>query len=227
MIPAIDGTINPSVSKLNNIDENFSNFLTLLTTQLQNQDPTEPADTNQLTQQIATLSQVEQQLETNKNLEAMITLFGSTQYNSLVSYIGRQIEAEGDVAELKDGNADFVYYLGADADTVEITIKDSTGAVVYTGSGTQVAGRNVFEWDGNNNNGEAMEEGTYTVEVAAKDATGEDVIARTFITGIVTSIDSAGGAAFLSIGDIAIPLELVTSVRMVEDDTPPDPDPDP
>ena len=214
MISAISGTTNPSTGSLNRIDKNYEGFLRLLTTQLKNQDPSDPTDTNQLTQQIATLSQVEQQLKTNDNLEKLIAMYGATQYNSVVSYIGKQIEAEGNVAELKGGDARFVYYLGQQANSVDITIKSASGAVVYTGTGTQIAGRNVFAWDGKNSLGQDMEEGTYNIEVVAKNASGEAIDSKTFITGVVTSVDSANGQAYLSIGDIAIPLANVTSIRL-------------
>src|SRR5689334_12301051 len=97
------------------------NFLKLLTTQLQNQDPTNPLDTNQMTQQIAMLSQVEQQVNTNKNLEQLVTLMSSTQYNSIVSYIGKQIEAPGNAGALQNGHALFAYYLQGAADHTNIT----------------------------------------------------------------------------------------------------------
>ncbi|MFW0777614.1 MAG: flagellar hook assembly protein FlgD [Rickettsiales bacterium] len=227
MIDALSGLTNPSVTSTGQYDQNYTDFLTLLTTQLQNQDPSDPTDTNALTQQIATLSQVEQQLKTNDNLETLIGLYGATQYNSVVSYIGKQVEAEGDIAELKDGEANFVYYLNADAATVDITIKNSAGAVVYKGPGTLEAGRNQVTWDGKDEFGNDLEEGTYTIEVAAKDAENNDIESRTFISGIVTSVDSANGQAYLSIGDIAIPLELVTSIRLADTTPPPPPEPDP
>ncbi len=195
------------------IDRNYEDFLKLLTTQLQNQDPTEPTDTNQLTQQIATLSQVEQQMNTNNNLEKLITLFNSTQYNSVVGYIGKQVEAEGNAGALKDGQARFAYYLGGEADDVRITIKDKAGSVVYEGIGDKAAGRNEFLWDGKNKQGQAMPAGTYNIAVKALDSGGEEVKSKTYITGIVDSVDSLNGGVYLSFGDISVPLEQVISVR--------------
>lgn len=196
-----------------NISSNYEDFLRLLTTQLQNQDPTSPTDTNQLTQQIATLSQVEQQLKTNDNLERLITMFGATQYNSVVSYIGKQIEAQGDVGALQNGKGLFAYYLERAAASIEVTIKDASGNVVYTGSGTTLAGRNQFTWDGKNNAGEQMPDGTYKIEVSAKDGNNNDILSKTYVTGVVTSIDSADGVVYLSFGDISVPIEKVISIR--------------
>lgn len=290
-----------STDKLNNVSQNYTDFLKLLTTQLKNQDPSAPTDTNQLTQQIATLSQVEQQISTNKNLEKLVSMYSATQYNSVVSYIGKRIEAEGNVSALttgkvnfaynlqssastvdltikdksgntvrnitltgikgagvnnyvwdgqdnqgnqmssgdytitvsaksntgetvtaiggtgtlKNGTPEYVYYLASEANNVAITIKDSSGAVVRkdTTSGTKLAGRNEYTWDGKDNNGNTMPAGNYTIEVSATDAAGKDIVSKTYMTGIVTSVDSVNGGAYLSIGDISVPLEKVTSIR--------------
>ncbi|MFO0388223.1 MAG: flagellar hook assembly protein FlgD [Alphaproteobacteria bacterium] len=195
------------------VSQNYEDFLKLLTVQLQNQDPTAPTDTNQLTQQIATLSQVEQQINTNQNLEKLISLFNATQYNSVVSYIGKQIEAPGDVGALQNSKATFAYYLERDADRVEITIKDAAGNVVNTTTGTTLTGRNEYKWDGKNSQGQQMADGTYKIEVKAVDANNNAITSKTYTTGVVTSVDTAGGQVYLSFGDISVPLGSVISIR--------------
>lgn len=195
------------------ISQNYQDFLKLLTTQLQNQDPTAPTDTNEMTQQIAVLSQVEQQLSTNENLQKLISLFNATQYNSVVSYIGKQIEAEGDVGALQNGKALFSYYLESEASEVKVTIKDQAGNVIYTTSGNVAAGRNQFTWDGKDSAGIQMADGTYKIEVEAKDANNNAILSKTYVTGVVTSVDSAGGNVYLSFGDISVPLANVISIR--------------
>ena len=79
---------------------NYQDFVKLLTVQLQNQDPTKPLETDQLTQQIAQLSQVEQQVNTNKNLEKLMLAFSQTQTSNMVSYIGKQVEALRNIGHL-------------------------------------------------------------------------------------------------------------------------------
>jgi flagellar basal-body rod modification protein FlgD len=209
------GATSQTVRARENVSKQQQDFLMLLTTQLQNQDPTQPMDVNQMTQQIATLSQVEQQINTNKNLEQLITMFNATQYNSVVSsYLGNQIEAVGNQGALESGHGLFMYYLSAEAETCDITIKDSTGAVVYTGEGPKADGRNEFIWDGKDNNGNDLEDGIYTIEVKAKDASHNDLTAQTYTTGVVTSIDSVNGTVYASIGSIlSVPLTNIISVR--------------
>ncbi len=192
---------------------NYQDFLKLLTTQLQNQDPSAPTDTNQLTQQIATLSQVEQQINTNTNLQKLIGLFNTTTLNSVVGYIGKQVETAGDKAVLTDGKAAVVYNLEKEANSVEVKITDAAGNLVMQGAGTKLAGRNEIIWDGKDKDGNQLADGTYKVTVTAKDAGGTAIKATTSTVGVVSSVDSSGGAITLSLGDVPVALDKVTSVR--------------
>lgn len=138
-----------SASATQRLSSDYQNFLKLLTTQLKNQDPTDPTDTGELTQQIAMLSQVEQQISTNSNLEKLLGLYGATQYNSLVSYIGKQIEAPGNSGALQDGKATFAYYVQDEPQLFTVKIKNESDQTVYTAIGArELDGK--FTWkDGN------------------------------------------------------------------------------
>jgi len=194
----------------------FDNFLLLLTTQLKNQDPTEPLDTNDFTQQIAALSSVEQGINTNKNLEALISLIGNAQISSVVNYIGKIVDAEGDKGTLIEQQALFVYNLDKAADKVKVTLTDASGSVVFSGNGSKLAGRNQVVWDGiNSNTGAQMPDGIYTIKVEATDAAGNAIKSQTLTTGMVTAVDIVDGAATLSVGTIPITLDKVLSIREV------------
>ena len=197
------------------LSQNYQDFLKLLTTQLQNQDPTSPTDTNQLTQQIATLSSVEQQINMNKNLEALLAAYQSSESNTAVGYIGAQIETEGDQVVVSGTEGALVYYLPEGAASAEITVKDASGATVFTANGTNVAGRNQVIWNAKNTAGELVPEGAYTFTVKVKDSAGkaitEDVTTRT--TGIVKSVEKIDGKNTLSLGPIQVDLDDVLSVR--------------
>lgn len=192
---------------------NYQDFLKLLTTQLQNQDPTAPTDTNQLTQQIATLSQVEQQINTNTNLQKLIGLFNATTMNSVVGYIGKQVETDGDKGVLQNSKASFVYDLEKDAQSAEIQILDYSGKVVMSADGTKFAGRNEVLWGGVDSSGKQLPDGTYKIKVTAKDAAGNDIKVTTSTVGVVTSVDSKDGKVTLSLGDVSVDLDKVHSVR--------------
>lgn len=213
---ANSGTGNSSspTDALQRLNTNYEDFLKLLTTQLQNQDPTAPTDTNQLTQEIASLSQVEQQISTNQNLQKLIDLFGVTQMNNSVSYIGKQIDAKGNQGNLAGGVALFAYDLPAGASSAKVTITDGAGRTVFSGDGTTIAGRNQVYWDGTNSvTGEKMPDGTYNIAIDAKDATGKSADVTTYTTGLVSSVDTQDGTMNLMIGNIAVPLTDVKSVR--------------
>lgn len=198
------------------LSANYQDFLKLLTTQLQNQDPTAPADTNEITQQIASLSQVEQQINTNKNLEQLISLFSANHNNNAVGYIGKQVDVAGNTGRLAGGTAIFAYSLPEAADSVSVEITNQQGQKVFSGDGTKVAGRNQVYWDGTNSiSGETMADGVYTIKVTAKKANGDALTATTYSTGIVTSVETANGTTSLSIGSQSVPLTDVISVRNV------------
>lgn len=195
------------------LNSNYQDFLKLLTTQLQNQDPTAPADTNQITQQIASLSQVEQQINTNNLLQKMMTMFNTSQVNSAVSYIGKQIDAAGNKIDLFNKQAAVVYELPAGASSVTVNITDSTGSVVFSGDGTKVAGRNQMIWNGQNSiSGADMPNGAYTFSVQAKDSAGKDMDVTTYTTGIVTAVETKDGTNSLSIGSFSVPISDVRSI---------------
>lgn len=192
---------------------NYEEFVKLLTVQLENQDPTKPLETDQLTQQIASLSQVEQQINTNKNLEKLMTFFMQSQVSSQVGYMGKLVEAPGNLGALSGGQGIFVYTLAAEASNVEVSISDVDGNVVYSGDGTKLAGRNTFVWDGKNNQGQQMPDGTYMVSVKAKDPSGQAIESSTSSSGKVTSVETIDGITYIALGDILVPMDKIVSVR--------------
>lgn len=194
--------------------QNFDDFLKLLTTQLQNQDPTNPMDTNNFTQQIASLSTVEQQIQTNKNLENMISLYNSSQVSSVVGYIGKRIEADGNKSVLEGGIAIFNYDLPEAADKVKISISNAAGGVVYTGDADKKAGRNEVYWDGTNSfTGAQLQDGTYTFTIEALNASGEALEAVTYTTGRVTAVDFKDGKSTVVMGTLEMPMDEILTIR--------------
>jgi len=197
---------------------NADNFLQLLTTQLQNQDPTNPTDTNQLTQEIAMLSQVQQQINTNNELQQLITMFSSAATSNAVSYIGKQVDAATDAGspaqtELTNSQATLVYDLPAGASTATVTITNSAGQTVFSGPGTTVAGRNQVVWQGSTTAGTTAPDGTYNFTVTAADSSGKALTATTMTSGVVTAVDTQNGTASLSLGGtISVPLSNVQAV---------------
>jgi flagellar basal-body rod modification protein FlgD len=203
-----------ALASRNRIASNFQDFLKLLTTQLQHQDPTAPLDTNQFTQQLVQFAQVEQQLATNSHLERLINVQETTQLTALTPLIGRTVEADSDKVALQSGEARGSYTLRADATSVTITIRDATGRVVAQGPGETRAGRQEFTWDGVTGNGQRWPDGAYSVTVQAQYGSSLETVPTTVI-GRITGAERSGGALMLAMG----PLQVATSaIRAVAPD---------
>ena len=201
-----------SSGALSQLSSNFSTFLTLLTTQLKNQDPTSPMDSNQFTQQLVEFSQVEQQINTNTNLNTLITQ-GQSQIGAYAtSYLGKSVSITNGNASLTNGQANWVYTLGTTAANTTLTVSNANGQVVYTGSGNTSAGNNQFTWNGQDNNGNQLSDGTYTLAVTAKAADGSAVTTSVASAGVVSEIDMSSGTPKLVIGNMEIGLGDVSNV---------------
>ncbi len=231
-LDTISATTNPSVGSVDRnkstvygktaaetaedkLSKDYDNFLLMLTTQLQNQDPTEPLDTNQMTAQLAQLSAVEQQISTNKNLEKLVSLYSSSQATSVVGYIGKEVEAPGGQAELKNGKAQFAYEIPGGADKVTVTVTNAAGQAVYSTSAPTGAGKNVFTWDGSNSfNGQQYNAGVFGFAVTAVDSKGTVLSgAKSYTVGKVDAVDTLPDKEpVLRIGNIRLPVSSVTSV---------------
>ena len=193
--------------------EAYNTFLTLLTTQLQNQDPLNPTDTTEFTNQLISLSGIEQQLETNEMLGNISDNLAALTSSSGLGYIGKTVDVTGDTAPLQDGTATWGYDLASDADSVALQITDSNGNVVWTGTGETGAGEHSLTWDGSGLNGQQYSDGAYTLTVTAKNPSGNPIDVSTTVTGTVTGTDSSSGTTQLLMDDVALDIGDVVSVQ--------------
>ena len=190
---------------------NFTTFLQLLTTQLKNQNPLDPLDTNQFTQQLVQFAQVEQQLKSNDQLSTLVGLQKTAQQTQALAFVGMKVAVEGKTAELKDSKATWGYNVTKPA-TATVNITNSAGSTVYTGTFSVNAGAQNFVWDGRNNAGVLQANGTYTLSVTAKDASGQTTSASTETQGTVDSVDMTVNPPTLSIGGKDYTLDKVKRV---------------
>lgn len=213
----ITQTTNPSKAEgdRQKLADDFDEFLLLLTTQLENQDPTEPLDTNEFTNQLVAFTQAEQAVQTNTNLEELIDLQSNNGLNSAVSYIGKVVDAAGNASQLDEsGYAQFTYELDAPAATTTLVITDGAGRAVYSGQGPTESGKNRVLWDGVNSfTGGSEPDGTYFINVVAKSASGDDIPSKTFTSGSVTGAEVIGGEIILQVAGSNVKLSDVQSVR--------------
>ncbi len=199
-------------SSLNQLSGNFSTFLTLLTTQLKNQDPTSPMDSNAFTQQLVMYSQVEQQIDTNSNLKTLIGQGTSSAAAVTTGYLGKKVSITNGNASLTGGAATWTYNLGTVAATNQLTVTDANGKIVYTGAGDTTAGSHVFNWDGKDNNGNQLSDGTYKLAVTAADSGGTAITSSVASAGVVSQIDMTGSAPQLVIGNLEVGLGDIAAV---------------
>jgi len=200
--------------------ENFDMFLTLLTTQLKNQDPTAPMDSNQFMAQLVQMTSVEQQLAGNDLLKQLVANT-STNLGNVVSLIGKEVRADIAQAKLTNGEAKWGYTLENAADEVRIEVLDSRGFPVRTvalDAADGKAGEHSFVWDGKNERGEAQPSGVYTLRVTAKDAGGEKVNSAVFVQGVVSGVEHADGVGMVTVNGGKVALSSIISIRTASDD---------
>ncbi len=215
-------SINP-LSALNNLGEatasknaianDFDTFLTLLTTQLQNQNPLEPLDTNQFTQQLVQFSEVEQSIKQNENLESLMKLQAANAITGTVGYIGKTVELVGTSQELKNGAANWPINAAADAANTVFTVTDNQGNIVYTETKALEQGLSNFSWDGQTSSGTAAPDGNYSLKVSATNAEGLGVNVDIASSGVVDGVDLSGSTLYLLVAGQKVKLEDVISVK--------------
>jgi len=198
-----------------NFTQNFDTFLTLLTTQLKNQDPLAPTDTNQFTQELVSFSQVEQQIKTNSQLATLLNNEASAETISALPSIGRTIEYQSNQGALQNGSATFSYTLPSTAAKATINILDSTGNIVASAQGDPSAGKHSFTWNGQNASGLKLADGTYTLQVLAVDAKNQPIAATTTATGTIDNVSVVNNAPTFDVSGISVPfsqlVKFVTS----------------
>src|SRR3982074_1947407 len=166
---------------------NFQTFLTILTTQLQNQNPLDPLDTNQFTQQLVQFAGVEQQLKSNDQLKSLIDIEKSAQATQALIYVGNTVAVDGSSQQF-NGSATWNRKAAKDT-SAAITITNSSGQTVYSGNFQLNQGNGSFVWDGKGNDGTQWPAGAYKLTATGKDTTGKDGDTATEIQGVVDSVD--------------------------------------
>jgi flagellar basal-body rod modification protein FlgD len=180
------------------IADNFQTFLTLLTTQLQHQNPLDPLDTNQFTAQLVQFAGVEQQLKQNDQLKSLIAIEQSAQATQALVYVGNNVAVDGSSVQF---NGSATWNLNSPvAATAKLTITDATGQTAYSGNFSLNKGPSSFQWDGVGSDGMQWPTGTYKMTATYKDSSGADVAVPTEIQGVVDSVDLTASPALLSIG---------------------------
>jgi flagellar basal-body rod modification protein FlgD len=208
---AAAGVTTKTASDATTIANNFETFLTLLTTQLKNQNPLDPLDTNQFTQQLVQFTQVEQQMKMNTQLASLISIEQMAQSTAAMAYLGSTATVDGATTKLESGKASWVFASDKPA-SATINIKNAAGSLVYSGSFAVNAGQQNFVWDGRGNNGTPNPDGNYTLSITAKDPSGNNVAISTEVSGTVDSVDLTKSPPVLNIGGQSFTVDKIKRV---------------
>jgi flagellar basal-body rod modification protein FlgD len=191
---------------------NFQTFLTLLTTQLQNQNPLDPLDTNQFTSQLVQFASVEQQLKTNDQLTTLVSLQQTAQSTQALTFVGKTAVVDGSTAALSNSSATWDINVPTNSN-VNLTITNSTGQTVFTGSYQVNAGNNQpFTWNGKGNDGTQWPDGQYKLTATAADSAGNSVAVGTQIQGVVSSVDLTQSPPLLTINGQTYTVSQIKSI---------------
>lgn len=195
----------------------FDEFLSLLTTQLQNQDPLNPTSSKELTDQLVQFTQVEQQINTNEKLDTISASLLQSLSSSALGFVGKNASYNGSEFRFDGEKAPKIEYsLGESAAETTIRIFNESGQEVFTTDGQLITGAHEFTWNGENNDGQVQPEGTYQIVVDSLDAEGGAVQTETLITDRVRGVETGnGGSVFLLIGDRAVSLSRILRVEEI------------
>jgi flagellar basal-body rod modification protein FlgD len=212
--PPTTGSTSSGTTSALDFTSNFNTFLTLLTTQIQNQDPLSPMDSNTFTQQLVSFSEVEQQIDTNNNLQSLIQLQTANETISALPLVGQQIEYNGASAPLENGQASYAYTLPSAAANTALVVEDAQGNIIYNTTGSTSAGTTNFVWNGQNNAGQQMPNGgAYTLQVIANDASKNPITATIQSIGTVSNVSVSNNQATFDVDGIAVPMSQLVTVK--------------
>lgn len=198
-------TPNPRASNNSTgIGADFNTFLTLLTTQLQNQDPTNAMDANQMTQQLVQFATVEQQIKVNTNLERLLSVEQGNQLVSAAPLMGRVVEVESDRLALQGGHAQLRLPAAGEARRAQLTVQDANGRTVRSAEVALGGTPMNWSWDGKDANGTQLADGAYRFTITGSRADGTPAPVTAGVLARATAVDRRDGEVRLSLGALSV-----------------------
>lgn len=200
-----------STDPLASLTGNFNTFLTLLTTQLQNQDPSSPMDSNQFTTELVQFTGVAQQIDTNTSLTQLIQLAQGSTAVQAAQLIGKQVDVTSAQAPLQNGSAT-IDFTAASAGPVTIALTSSAGAPLYQATVNAQAGANSWTWNGQTASGATMPDGLYGVSVTTA-GSGTATAVPFSVQGTVTGVSNSGSTVQLDLGALTVGVSALSGVQ--------------
>lgn len=204
----------PSIASASKtLGTNYTDFLKLLMTQLKNQDPTAPLDTNQFTSQLVQFSSVEQQINSNKSLTTLIGLQQGNQVLQSSALIGKTVDVSSTQIDLQKGSGALNFTTASPGSAV-VTVTSASGQTIRSDTVQTVTGKNSWHWNGLDDSGDAMPDGAYTVGVASSGGKETTSTSLPFtVSGVATGVKNTTGGMSLQVGALQVPLTAVQSIQ--------------
>ncbi|GGC29516.1 basal-body rod modification protein FlgD [Siccirubricoccus deserti] len=196
------------------LGKDFSTFLTMLTAQLKNQDPTKAMDTTEMTNQLVAFSQVEQQISMNANLEKLIGLQQASQVTAAQGLLGKTVEVASERLALQGGAAMLVLPPAGAARTATVTVLDGSGRTLRSEVVTLGTGSTEWSWDGRNAAGVQQADGAYRFAVAGRDAAGNPQAVEATVRARITAAERQGSSGDLQLvmGGLSVGFDTVRRI---------------
>jgi flagellar basal-body rod modification protein FlgD len=200
-----------SSSSLNSLSGNFSEFLSLLMTQLQNQDPTSPMSSDEFTQELVEFAGVEQQINTNTNLSSLIQITQSGDLINASSILGKDVQVSSSQISLQNGTGAIQFSASA-AEAVDISVFDSSGAQIANQTVSANSGSNTWTWNGRESSGATAPDGAYTVSVTTGSSSSTSTALPFTVIGQATGVVNNNGTLDLQLGNLVVNFSAVEAV---------------
>jgi flagellar basal-body rod modification protein FlgD len=204
-------TSQSSNNALSSLSSNFGDFLHLLMTQLQNQDPSSPLDTNQFTSELVQFSSVEQQINTNTSLTQLIQLTQAGEVMQGSSMAGKRVTVDSDHVPLQNGQGT-IQFTSPAAEPVDIAIYNDSGVKLSDSMLMATKGTNTWTWNGTTSSGSKVPDGSYKVAVTGGNADGTTGALTFSVIGTATGVQSQSNGMQLQVGSLSVDFSKVQAV---------------
>ena len=202
-------------------DELKNQFLGILLTQLQNQNPLDPMDTKEFTGQLAQFSSLEQQIDTNDKLDSLLSSIGSSNTTSAFTYIGKEATIDSNMTTYQSGKADWTYDLPSDAKTVKIKVTDAAGNTLFTSTQNKMdAGSYGFEVSASDFNPAPAEGSILKLSIDAADADGKTIATKVHTTVTIDGIETTSSGVDMRAGNLLFSMKDIKKVSTPKPITP-------
>jgi len=191
----------------------FNTFLTLLTTQIKNQSPTDPLDTNQMTNQLVNFASVEQQISMNQNLQRLLALEQTSQLTASAPLIGQKVSVEAEQITLQSGAGSLTLPAAGASQNTLVTIRGSGDRVLRQETVPLGSAPKTWSWDGKGSDGLALPDGAYKVSVTGVAIGGKPEALPFTTVGKVTGAERAGGDLKLLLGQLQVSFDKLRNVN--------------